>query len=130
MAMGMFDEIKCECELPDSISNDTIFQTKSLECLLERYTITSDGRLIHHQVRYETVSEEERPYYGKPEWEKSDFTHLIGSVKSVAVGDVEAPFHGDLVFYTSIGSREAGDYEWLEYKARFTDGKLQWIRRN
>ena len=127
--MGMFDELKCEYKLPDPVVQEETFQTKSFDCLLDSYTITRDGRLIHHQVRYESVPEEERPCYGTSEWEQSEFAHLIGSLKAVPIGDVEIPYHGDVYFYTSIGSRETGDYEWFEYQARFTNGRLKWIRR-
>ncbi len=66
--MGMFDEIRCEYPLPDSIVQDHVFQTKSLERVMDSYAITRDGRLILHEVRYEQVpEEEERPHYGTPE---------------------------------------------------------------
>lgn len=125
--MGMFDELRCEFPLPDAVVQNEVFQTKGLECLLDRYTITSDGRLILHQVRYEAVPEEERPYYGTPEWERGGLVRSLGCMRAVPVGDVELPFHGDLVFYTSRGT--GPDMEWFEYQARFTEGKLQWIRR-
>lgn len=89
--MGMFDNLKCEYPLPDSVVQDEIFQTKSLECLLVDYTITADGFL-------------------KDEKEQLDF-------------------HGDIIFYTFTGSREENDYQWFEYSARFTEGKLQKIEK-
>ena len=119
--MGMFDEIRCECLLPDSIVQDHVFQTKSLERVMDSYTITRDGRLILHEVRYEQVPEEERPHYGTPEWDHP-LMRLLGLVRSVPVGDVEVPYHGYIVFYTSIG--DPPDYEWFEYRAKFTDGRL------
>jgi len=125
--MGMFDEIRCEFPLPDKVMQDEWFQTKSFECLLDRYTITRDGRLILHQVRYETIPEEERPYYGKPEWETKPFIRSLGCMRSVPVGDVEVPYHGDITFYTSVGN--GPDHEWFEYRARFTEGRVQWIKR-
>ena len=126
--MGMFDEIKSEYPLPDSPIQNESFQTKCLDCLMQNYTITADGLLIHHTEKYECVPEEERPYFGKPEWETS-FGKLCGSLKSVPTGDVEIAHHGDVFFYTSTGSGETGDYEWFKYQARFTDGRLQWIKR-
>ncbi len=96
---------------------------------MESYTITQDGRLIHHPVRHETVPEEARPFYGTPKWEQSVLTRAIGSLRAVPIGDVEVPYHGDVYFYTSIGTREADDFEWFEYQARFTEGRLQWIKR-
>jgi hypothetical protein len=125
--MGMFDELHCEFPLPDAAVQDEVFQTKSFERLLDRYTITGDGRLILHQVRYEEVPEEERPYYGTPEWEQGGLFRLCGSMRAVPVGDVEVLFHGDIVFYTSLEDRPGR--QWFEYRARFTDGRLQWIRR-
>jgi hypothetical protein len=48
--MGMFDEIKCEYPLPDPEVQDHVFQTKDFENLMERYTITKEGRLIFNQT--------------------------------------------------------------------------------
>lgn len=45
--MGMFDDIRCDAELPE-IGPDPgtrCFQTKDRECLLDKYVITADGRL-------------------------------------------------------------------------------------
>jgi len=48
--MGMFDEIFCEAPLPGPIKPKTkSFQSKDLECLLDLYTITKDGRLLKDQ---------------------------------------------------------------------------------
>lgn len=126
--MGMFDEIRCEYPLPDQGVQDEVFQTKSFHREMDRYTITADGRLIHHMTRWESVPEEERPYYGKPEWDKP-LHQVFGSIKTVPVGDVEIPFHGDVYFYTSRGEAQTESFEWFEYQARFTDGKLQWVKR-
>ncbi len=127
--MGMFDELKCEYPLPDADVQDRTFQTKSLECLMDRYTITREGRLILHKVRYEHVPEQEREYYGTPEWDEKPFVRIFGMLRSIPVGDVDMAYHGDITFCTSIGSREGEDFEWFEYKARFTEGSLQWIER-
>jgi hypothetical protein len=54
--MGMFDYVRCELPLPDGLDlkheyesrgfkEDKLFQTKDLDCLLDTYTITKDGRL-------------------------------------------------------------------------------------
>jgi hypothetical protein len=99
--MGMFDTLKCEYPLPDKIVQGDSFQTKSLDCLLDNYTICKDGKLILHRQR-----------------------HYEASVKKITID-----FHGNLRFYTSQGSRETDNYEWFEYVARFTDGNLQWIKR-
>jgi hypothetical protein len=45
--MGVFDHIYSHLPLPESnLSPDTAFQSKNLDCLLERYAITADGRLL------------------------------------------------------------------------------------
>ena len=45
--MGMFDEIDCKLPLPGYEKGSKYgFQTKSLHCELERYTITKEGRLL------------------------------------------------------------------------------------
>jgi hypothetical protein len=125
--MGMFDELICEYPLPDSAVQNEVFQTKSLDCTMDRYTITKDGRLILHKVRYESVPEEERPYYGTPEWDESPFLQVAGSLKSVPVGDVAIPYHGYIRFYTYLGKHPDG--ESFEYLAKFTNGRLKEIRQ-
>jgi hypothetical protein len=42
--MGMFDWIECELPLPDGFKGEGL-QTKSLNCALEHYVITVDGKL-------------------------------------------------------------------------------------
>ena len=126
--MGMFDELRCEYPLPDAAVQDEVFQTKSFDRELTNYTITADGRLIHHTVRFESVPEEERPYYGKPEWE-NPVLRVAGSIKTISTGDVEVSHHGDVYFYTPRGAPQTESFEWFEYQARFTEGKLQWDRR-
>jgi len=96
--MGMFDELRCEYELPDKEAQDEVFQTKSLDCLLDDYTITREGKLILHRA---------------------------GGDRNAAVSHLEIPYHGEIRFYTSLndGSR----YQRYEYRARFTAGKLESI---
>jgi len=128
--MGMFDTIKCEYPLPDKELQDEDFQTKDLACLLDQYTITKSGELIHHAVRYEEVPDEERAYYGKPEWDTMPLVQLRGCIKTIPTGDVKVSFHGDLKFYTGIGDPNEKDYKFYEYIARFTEGKLVRITKN
>lgn len=115
--MGMFDYIKCEYPLPDTEAQDSDFQTKDLDCTMAQYTITREGKLIHHTTRMEVVPEEERPFYGTPRWD-GPLGQLYGSMKAIPTGDVDLDYHGDLVFYDDN-----------IYKARFTNGTVEWIRR-
>lgn len=84
---------------------------------MERFTITEDGRLIHHTKRYESVPRAERPYP-----DDDGLLGFIGSIRGIDAGDVEVPLHGDLNFYEND---EKGD--WWEYTARFTEGRLSRI---
>ena len=127
--MSMFDNIQCEYPLPDTgypVSPGHTFQTKSLGRALDEYTITADGRLILNKVRWESVPDEERPYYGTPEWENV-WAKLAGSLRTVPVGDEEVLYHGDVYFYDVFSSRDGSEEAWIEYKARFTEGGLSRI---
>lgn len=128
--MGNYDEIKCEYKLaraPKEVQHG-IFQTKNFERLLNEYTITQDGRLIHHITKFIQVPEKKRPFYGKPEW-KQPWGRFAGSMKRVHVKSVVLPYHGDIQFYTSTGSHDKKDFRWYEYIARFTHGKVEYIKR-
>lgn len=51
--MGMYDDIFCECDLPDDLGpEERHFQTKFLYRMMDRFTITKTGRLINHFARY------------------------------------------------------------------------------
>jgi hypothetical protein len=127
--MGMYDDLKCEYPLPNKEVQNETFQTKDFECQMEEYLITREGKIIHHAVRYETVPEKERPYYGTPEWDEKPFVRSFGCIRTIPVGDVEIPFHGDITFYTYLGDVNTDDYEWYEYEVRFTEGILTKIKR-
>ncbi len=67
--MGMFDYIICEYPLPDDpaewIKRDALdrsMQTKSLNCFLETYRITVDGKLLKEMG--EVGEEESITYHG------------------------------------------------------------------
>lgn len=96
--MGIFDTVHCEYPLPDPRHQDLEFQTKDLDPALFHYTITRDGRLVRHA--------------GRGGWGKLD-------------RDIDWPLHGDLRFYTHEKSFEP---PWIEYVARFTHGRVEWIR--
>jgi L-lactate dehydrogenase len=127
--MGMFDEIHCNYQLPqnppDWVKNAR-FQTKDLENLLDEYTITAEGRLIHHCKEYEWVKDDEHP--------------LGAYMRPIKEWNEDTGYHGDLVFYTNNITSSDGKGHFgivagtderplsFEYKARFTDGQVQWIR--
>lgn len=103
--MGLFDDVKVEFPLPDPAYQDLDFQTKDFDCEMDTYLITADGKLIRNTAKVQLKNDEYVP--------------IGGNIS-------EVDFHGDFNFYTSL---ENQDLKWLEYKARFTEGVCQWIRR-
>ena len=67
---------------------------------MDDYTITREGKLILHRA-----------------WGDKD----------APLSHLEIPYHGDVRFYTSLG--DAGQYKRYEYRARFTNGRLESITR-
>jgi hypothetical protein len=118
--------LTCEYPLPDPEFQDYVFQTKAFDGLLDRYSITRDGRLILHAVAQEFVSPEERPNYGTPEW-NSPWGPWEGAFRPVPVGDVEIPFDGYFEFSTDITNH--GATQRVVYRATFSRGRLQEIVR-
>jgi hypothetical protein len=124
--MGMFDQIEFNYPLP---YNGSVIpaekakalncQTKDFDCDLDDYTVTPEGGLVHHKRHYEEVPEQERPYWGDPRWETSGFIRAAGCLRSVPDGDEILPFHGYLIFIAEV---EDGVY--VDYRVKFTDGKL------
>lgn len=125
--MGLYDLLRCEYDLPGPRPPSGVFQTKSLERGLQEYTLTADGRLLWHYTYFEPVPEEERPNWGTPEWDKP-LGKLAGAQRPVHRGDVELPYHGDIYFYETLEQPD-GQRQWLEYQARFTHGRVEWVRR-
>lgn len=110
----MYDEITVHYPLPDNPPIN-VFQTKDLECMLDDYTITTEGRLIHHVYTYECVD---------------DPGSFVGYyMKIISAELVDTGYHGDLNFYNTDRDSVTGGHTWWEYVARFTDGTLQWIKR-
>lgn len=105
--MGMFDYIMCKYPLPDPEMQDHLFQTRDLENNMNRYSITSEGRLIM-------------------------FPWIMDKNKNQFIYSMENPqiidFDGDLVFYSFIPDGNDG-HGWYDYVARFAKGKLKCIER-
>ena len=98
--MGMFDHVTCELPMPDGreVLKES-FQTKSLWCCMDLFTITAEGRLIFHKCRYST------------------------SDPPAPVADIDMDYHGDLEIH---GATPDGDS--VRYAVRFTHGTAEWIR--
>ena len=99
--MGMYDRIYSMVQLPDcELPTAMELQTKDLECLLDCYVIDAEGRLLLCRT-------------------------LPDGLPDLA-GAEDTGYHGDLCFYTFSEPRR----EPHEFLARFTHGRLEWVRRN
>jgi len=107
--MGMFDYLTCDLPMPDGreVLQDS-FQTKSLWCSMDLFTLTAAGRLIFHKRRYFLAGETDER--GKPRTPEH-------------VADIDLDYHGDIEIYGT-----ASDGTFIRYAVRFTHGKVEWIR--
>src|ERR1700733_2552769 len=100
--MGMFDEVWFDEDLPGVPSKNRRFQTKSLDCAMDRYIVTKAGRLC---LVGNTFMEDSAADAAQEKTESSD-----------------TDFHGDLRPISDDG-------EYVDCVARFTHGTLEWVRR-
>ena len=109
----MYDYLRCDRPLEDgSLLEGNYWQTKDGPCEMGLVIITDDGRLMIQEAHSEAVLPEDRPYWGKPEWDLAGFYMLCGSIRRVVDKVVDANYHGEVRFYA--------DDE--EYSALFVDG--------
>lgn len=126
--MGMFDEIKCEKELPlnDELKtlsvkwNEVVFQTKDLDNCLLNYRITKDGELV------EDVVEKEYTYYTTEERKKLKKWSFIKDEKIIKEYIKKIEYHGTIRFYEIFEFTEEEDI-WVDFDAYFVYGKLDKI---
>ena len=65
--MGLFDELKCQMDLPDGADpdHDGVYQTKSMdEPYLDQYVITADGHLVQTSQVWEGDKTGRKPFHG------------------------------------------------------------------
>ena len=106
--MGMFDTVVFEGDLPEGMKpSDGGFETKSLFRMMDRFTVTKDGRLIHHALRY--VKDASCP----------DGFNMQAPLVAL---DIDMEFHGDIVLTGFLGN------SYSEHVLRFTHGTLEWVR--
>jgi len=111
--MGLLDTVRIEPGAPGADRfRDCELQTSDLGRRMERFTIIADGRLIHHRVRYDVT--------------QASATAEISPLalwRVVPDRDVVVPLHRDVTLYGEPADGEA-DF----FVARFTEGRLQWIK--
>lgn len=126
--MGMFDNIKCEKEIPlnDELKtlnvkwNEVTFQTKDLENCLSDYRITENGELV------EDVVEKEYTYYTEEERKNLKSWLFIKDEKIIKEYSKKVEYHGTIRFYELFDLNEEQDI-WAEFDAHFIYGKLDKI---
>ena len=111
--MSTYDHIRCEMPLPEPQSPEgTVFITRDTPTqFFDEYTITADGRLIHHGT--EEVPDEERS--------SSEVPGILGGSSELwcpaSERDKEIPYNGDLTFQALSSSSSS------TYVACFIDGR-------
>jgi hypothetical protein len=122
--MGMFDTISVSGDLPFSQEmidlgidkNNLSFQTKDLDCTMSHYII-QNGELFEEKYKTE-------------EWIAGDPTaksimDRIGFMERKGPYFDKVNFHGEIYFYEFLTNVQDKWDCWVEFKAVFTDGKLQ-----
>lgn len=115
--MGMFDSLHCDYPLGDERVQGHEFQTKDLECLMESYRITEDGRLLLKDVEWQWVDDPGNTFLG-------------GHLDEVSHEWVDTNYHGILNFYTYYRDEEKMEHVSVDFYAKFTDGKLVDLNRS
>lgn len=116
--MGMFDYVRCEVDLPNRPvqDKDELFQTKDFANMMETYVICQNGQIYRERWDYDWQEDEGSMFGGY-------FNKVEGSFRREYLTDCE----GEITFYNSIPLSN-GQYRWVEYTARFTNGKLESIK--
>jgi hypothetical protein len=101
--MGLFDEITVASELmPERFRHPLVFQTKGLDCFMERYKVDSRGFLWKREVEREFVKDASRIFGGylkeiSSKWVRvRDQNHSIRVYASLPRG---RKFHEFLLFF-------------------------------
>lgn len=118
--MGMFTYVKPAKEiLPDEYKKyaHLEWQTKDVvDCEMETLEVTPEGELFYVWWSRKLV-ESDKSFFGffmEPVEEHRD----------------KQDYHGDMVFYTSLGDPNKSDWQFIELTARFTNGRLERIWSN
>jgi hypothetical protein len=123
--MGMFDYLFVSASLlplTDEeklvIKDDTEWQTKNFDRELTEVYLTNEGDIKINRWELETVPKEERPFPNE-----TGFREIFGSLRRANERLESVTYHGIVNFYTHV------EGSWIEFNAKFTDGKLVSIER-
>jgi len=121
--VGMFDRVRCLYPLPHH--QDAEFQTKDILSLLEPHAF-SGGALDDYEIM---KSGRLRVRRHKRKWVKAPGSFLGAYFKSIKSWWEYVPtIHGDMHIYTSEGEFGKRGYRWIEFRVRFTNGRVQEVR--
>jgi hypothetical protein len=110
--MGFCDYVTLEQGCQEyGLTERRSFQTKSLYAGGAEFTITRDGKLVEHSYRYEDDPDRIHPITGSP------------LLKRIPLGEKVIDYHGDILLHY-YGTDDIS----LELVARFTHGRLEWLR--
>lgn len=120
--MGLYDRLVFEdgfdLEFPGLATDPTTvtWQTKSIHRpMMDRYKVTSEGRLYKELAHYEVTSGES---------DDDSVREILPRRRRVHRGWTDVDYHGIVEFHTSL----EGCY--VSYEARFTEGTLVELTRN
>lgn len=114
----MFDDIECKYSLPlpedpKGFVGEIYFQTKDLECCLDKYKIREDGTLWIHRIEYEYPEN-----YDFIPW-----TEISSHIKEKKSWDEPVNITKNIRMYSYILGENEYDY-WIDYDITFIDGKI------
>ena len=121
--MGMFDNISVSDSLPfnDDMKelgidkNNLVFQTKSLDCLMDSYIIQNNKLYIQKYKSEKWIKGNEA---------SKNIFDRIGHLEREEPYYEEVNFHGEICFYEFLLNVKDKWDCWVEYKAIFTQGNV------
>jgi hypothetical protein len=122
--MGMFDSVKLDgIKFPFEGKFEVgEYQTKDFDCSLDTIVFHADGTITRERGIYAPTPEEDRPYYGKPEWD-GPWGKAIGMMHrtETVVDLIGLPERETYHFYASI---EDATESWLDIWADVENHKV------
>jgi len=127
--MGLFDTIYCKYPLPIPNLEKEDFQTKDLDCSMDTYEISEEGKLYKIIKNYK---ERKKPDMLK--WGSEEYFKWLDDNPLELIFEEKRPIlhHGVINFYTSINfpdqqDSKLKDFRWVEFDAYFSYGNLDKI---
>lgn len=123
--MGMFDYLLFEAPLPgiedEPDLQESVFQTKDFDCIMDAFTIKANGELWGEQYDIEDQSDPNA----------TGLARLAGMMTRTNTRPQRLPnFSGEVTFYTDYGPRNPNGFGtgWIKFEATLFRGDLQSVR--